>query len=529
MHMIPDTPHGTHSEAEKRIFDKFRALFFNEKNGGYTAYHSLNLTRHAYKRFGEIDFLICCPHGIFAIEVKGGRVRFRQGVWEYINRFGEVNSSVEGPFKQVESALHGLMKNLRANLSCRVVDQFYIGYGVITPDQEWNTSGAEWDPHTIADAQNFKDIGSWLLTLFRYWKNKDKKKRPQPEKDALRDLNRYLRPNFETVVPLYVQTSGVEERIAKLTEDQMVMVDVVNANKRVLCSGGAGTGKTFLAMELARRWTSRGMNVLLACHSIWLKNYLEARFLIPNLTVSLVAGAKTACHRAGLDSFDALIVDEGQDMFDMESLDKLDSVLNGGLANGRWCFFHDMNNQSKLLGRFEEEAFEYLNLLKSAEVPLRTNCRNTLVILNKVQTTLGADMGIKGAGKGPAIREHRNISKEGCSKILANEITELIDKGGLTPGEVTILSPVRYDESCAYSLPEKIGKTINVLDEYVVRSFPCKQISFAKIIEFKGLENEAIILVDLDSPDKERKDLALHYVAMSRARAVLSIIYQSKD
>jgi hypothetical protein len=73
-----------------------------------------------------------------------------------------------------------------------------------------------------------------------------------------------------------------------------------------------------------------------------------------------VDSLKTACHRAGLDRFDALIVDEGQDLFDMDSLDKLDASLKNGLNEGRWAFFHDVNNQSGLFGNQEQEAIKYL-------------------------------------------------------------------------------------------------------------------------------------------------------------------------
>ncbi|RDH90526.1 MAG: hypothetical protein DIZ77_04525 [endosymbiont of Seepiophila jonesi] len=189
--------------------------------------------------------------------------------------------------------------------------------------------------------------------------------------------------------------------------------------------------------------------------SPWLKNYLEARFAIPKLTVSLVDSTHMACRRAGLDHFDALIVDEGQDLFDMDSLDKLDSILTGGLAEGRWCLFHDINNQSGLLNRPDQEAIEYLESLRSAQVPLRTNCRNTRVILEKVQTSLGADMGTRGAGEGPRIREHETTSREEAGKLLANEIAELVDHGGLAPGDVTILSPDSFENSCAVDLPKK--------------------------------------------------------------------------
>ncbi len=521
MRMIPDTPHGTHSKAEKRLFDKLRSLDFAENHKLYTAYHSLNLTDHQYKRFGEIDFLITGPAGIFVLEVKGGRISCHRGRWEFTDRFGRAHQKVEGPFKQAESALHGLIKKLRANLPAQVINQFYIGYGVIFPDQQWNESGAEWDPHTLADARIFNNMEHWLLELFHYWQEKDGHQR-RPDLGTLKTLSRYLRPDFETISPLYVLTSAAEDRATALTEDQMVMVDVVYANERVLCSGGAGTGKTFMAMELARRWTASGLNVLLVCKSPWLKNYLEP-FAIPNLTVSVVDGVKTAGKRTGLDRFDALIVDEAQDLFEMKSLDRLSSVLRGGIEAGRWCFFHDKNNQSRLLGNFEENAFAYLSMLKTAAVPLRTNCRNTRVILNKVQVTLGADMGVRGTGTGPDIRE-TTCRREDAAQVLNQELTTLIEEGGLAPGNITILSPNQFNESCASLLPEQIREKIVILDEFAIRSLPLQQISFGEIANFKGLENEAVILVDLAPPDMA-EDLTMNYVGMSRPRALLSLIY----
>jgi len=523
MLMIPDTPHGTHSQAEKRVFDRLRAAFVNKNDGAYKAYHSLNLTRHAYKRFGEIDFLICCPHGIFVLEIKGGRVGCHNGVWQYTNRYGDVTESVEGPFKQAESALHGLLANLRSHLSERVVAQFSIGFGVILPDCEAPSPGAEWDTKTLADSRSYKDLERWLSQLFKYWRDKDGGNR-QPTSAALKEVSQYLRPEFEAVIPLHVQALGAEERIASLTEDQMAMVDIVAANPRVLCSGGAGTGKTFLAMELARRWTSEGLNVVLACRSPWLKNYLAARFSIPKLTVSLVGSVQNTRLRQGIAYFDALIVDEGQDIFDMDSLDILDSVLQGGLSEGRWCLFHDINNQSGLLGSFDPEAFDYLAAIKPACVPLRTNCRNTHLILDKVQTSLGADMGTRGAGAGPNIRLKSGNSKEENAKLLAIELVDLIDHGGLLPGDVTILSPFPARDSCVAFLPEKIRREIAMLDEYSLRNFPNSKTSFAEIVNFKGLENEAIIVVDLPPPSKNSPTVVMHYVAMSRARSVLSLI-----
>ena len=76
-------------------------------------------------------------------------------------------------------------------------------------------------------------------------------------------LAQHLRPDFEAVVPLHVPAHDVETRIAHLTRDQMRLIDVVEANPRVICSGGAGTGKTMLALELAKRQGAAGKKLSL--------------------------------------------------------------------------------------------------------------------------------------------------------------------------------------------------------------------------------------------------------------------------
>ena len=106
---------------------------------------------------------------------------------------------------------------------------------------------------------------------------------------------------------MHVSAHDVETRIARLTEDQLRLIDVVEVNPRVICSGGAGTGKTMLALELAKRWGAAGMKTVLACHSPWLKRYLE-RNAVPGLIVSLAESISSRRPGApALKKFDALI------------------------------------------------------------------------------------------------------------------------------------------------------------------------------------------------------------------------------
>ena len=386
MRMIPGRPYDTGSQAEKRIFERLRAAFDDR----YAAFHSLKPTRHPRKRFPEIDFVVCGPEGLYAIEVKGGRVACRDGVWCYQDRNGGVARSQESPFRQAETALLGLLEDLRAHLPSDVLDRFTTGYGVVFPDCEWRAAGAEWDPAMLADVRRSRDLEGWLRGLSGYWRARGGGWKHRPDDGALARLQGYLRPEVdapeaeeaarflrpavddherrppgpcaesrvrslrpepnaperEEAPRLLDQVEGVRRRIERLTDDQMRMADVAEANPRVLCAGGAGTGKTFLAERLARRWADAGLQVALVCRSPWLKHHLASRLSMPGLTVSSIGGVRLDCRRAGLERFDALIVDEGQDLFEMRCIETLDGVLAGGLEAGRWCWFHDLNNQS---------------------------------------------------------------------------------------------------------------------------------------------------------------------------------------
>ena len=521
MRMVPPFPYDTRSQAEKRVFDRLRGAL----DDSHVAYHSIKPTRHPYKRFPEIDFVICSEEGLYVIEIKGGRVSCQDGVWRFLDRNGHATESIEGPFRQAETALWGLIEEIRSGLPDDVCDQFTTGYGVVFPNCEWRGEGVEWDNPMVADVRASRDMDGWLRRLFDYWQSRSGATR-RPNAEALQQLQNYLRPN--TTPPEHALVHQVEDsrqRIERLTEDQMRMVDVAESNPRVLCYGGAGTGKTFLAERLARAWSEVGMQVALVCRSPWLKHFLAARLAVPRVTVSLIEGVRLACRRAGLTHFDAVIVDEGQDLLDMQSIEALDEVLDNGLRVGRWCWFQDLN-QSFFPAR-DLRAKDFLFASEPTQIPLRTNCRNTRIILEWVQEALRADLGVKGAGAGPEVRRQTATDTRQSAEFIASEIMQLVDQGGLTPGSVTVLSPFEFGESSVAAMTADFAGRIRRLDEYSMRAMPGDKVGFAKIDEFKGLENDAVIVVDLPDPLVADRSVA-HYVAMSRARSVLSLVHRSQ-
>jgi hypothetical protein len=100
---------STTSDAERKIFVVIKEQLPDED---WIALHSLGLTGHAAKPWAEIDFVLIGPSGVYGLEVKGGQVSRRDGLWLFRNRHNRINSKKEGPFEQVGTATSVLRKHL---------------------------------------------------------------------------------------------------------------------------------------------------------------------------------------------------------------------------------------------------------------------------------------------------------------------------------------------------------------------------------------------------------------------------------
>lgn len=518
MYLIPSHPYKTNSSAEYRLFKKLQEVFYRDHS--YIAFHSLNLTHHESKRFGEADFVILCQHGLFVLEVKGGNISCRDGNWFSVNR-NQQEFKIQHPFRQAEGALHALIDKIKAHFSFSIP----VGYGVVFPDVSWKVTGSEWASQTICDLYKFRNLELWLKKFFHYWQQKPYNQ-GKLVTGQIKQLKVFIRPDFELVEPLHCGIDRLSKQVVKLTEDQYKYLDIVAANERVLCSGGAGTGKTFLAAELARRLANNDRKVAFVCKSSWLKYYLQSQIINEHVTISTIDSMTVDQKRADIDMYDVLIVDEGQDLFDFDSISLLENSLKGGLEQGEWYVFHDVNNQA---GLFIETKTEVLDLLESyapARIPLTTNCRNTQPIIETVKETLALDMGTKGSGYGPDVTFMVEDTIGDPAARLAVKLSKLL-KSGVPAGTITILSPLAYDDSSLSCLPERLKKQIVRLDDYSIRCFPVQNISFSEIKNFKGLENEVVLVIDLPKLNNEilATNKVLHYVAMTRAKSLLCVFW----
>ena len=111
------------SDAEKRIFKWFKDA---PGTDDWIVLHSLGLAYHSTLIHGETDFVVIAPHlGIFALEVKGGQVRrSSDGIWSFINRYGQENRKERGPFDQAWDGIHSIIdfiQKLMAKLPAVVI------------------------------------------------------------------------------------------------------------------------------------------------------------------------------------------------------------------------------------------------------------------------------------------------------------------------------------------------------------------------------------------------------------------------
>ena len=410
---------STVSSAERKIFD----LLKNDPGtSDWTVIHSLGLARRGRKPYGEIDFVLLIPGaGVFCVEVKGGDVACQDGEWTTMNRTGQIAKLKRSPFLQAREGMFALRDSVLNRAPVGFPSSLVFGYAVVFPDVDFQVKSPEWAPWQVIDRSAlYKPVSVALRRLA----NEQRKLHSvaatpkEPNADTMRVLRQLLRPDFEIVVTRATQIEDTEERLLRLTEEQYDSLDTLEANERCLIEGAAGTGKTMLALEFARRSALAGRRTILLCYNQLLGEWLTRRVAEFGLGGRLVAGRhyqllRQAILRSPLalefqdaeqrsnpeqlfgevfplygeealgklgEQFDQLVVDEAQDLLTSGVLPVWSAWLNGGLNLGRWAVFGDFYRQAIFQGsasgdvlrqRLTSEAGNF------ARVPLKQNCRNT--------------------------------------------------------------------------------------------------------------------------------------------------------
>ncbi|MCZ7558537.1 MAG: NERD domain-containing protein [Bacteroidia bacterium] len=518
MKIFPSVVHEFRSNAERKVYDM---LLATDLGPNAFALHSLNLSKHEYKRWAELDFVVVWEDGIYALEIKGGRVSCQEGIWSFTNRFDETSRKSEGPFEQAKTGHEALREILAAHADRPALGSFCWGWGVVFPDIEFDVSSVSWSTTLIADRRDLvkhSDLGRYLNNLAKWWRARGRGHRALASAHELAAIRQALRPDFDKVKSIGTSIDQAFEIIVRLTDEQIQVLDAIDDNDRILCIGGAGTGKSFLALEAARREAVKGKRTILLCRSPIFAGFLRGRIQNDSVTVAHLDSLESIA--ASQDRFDMMIVDEAQDFLSDYGISVLDAVVAGGLESGSWRMFLDPNNQSGLHEAPEPDVLRMLQKL-AFQYNLKRNCRNTEQIVLETQLLTGADIGIAVIeGSGPPIEINDVNDREDAATALDRRIESWLDDG-VHPGHITILSPNAFTDSSACLLPARFRSKILTVDADIACRWPSVSMTFSTILDFKGLENRCIAIIDLDPSAITGIDIAQLYVAMTRAHAGL--------
>ena len=556
--MIPDIiASDTKSAAEKMLFSALQNL---ENTEDWTVIHSLRLAKHVSQTQGESDFVVIIPgKGLFVLEIKGGKkLSFSDGKWTSTAASGIVYE-IKDPGKEANDGMHSIREYLKQNSQERDAARVLTGFGVVFPDT--NVHGLLKCPdladEQIADADDMLDLKAFFNRLFKFWEKRMDQAGVRyivPDQRSCQSIVEILRPQIDTSLREGTVLRSLEDDLVKLTERQQMVFEGLTDNDRVLVSGSAGTGKTLLAINYAKEAAKQGKRVGFFCYNTKLADYLKERTTgAPLLTcdsfteymektaVSVYGERVTASAsddrnvyygellpkyfmEAVIETerqpFDCLVIDEAQDIMQEEYLEALDCILKGGLKEGNWYFFMDAEKQNlyhnsvtvedvnRLLGKYGTYT----------RFSLRENCRNSLAIIKKISELFGTEVpGVyRKEDNGPEVRFITYEKNNEEAVMLENTIKELID-AGVRPGDITILSPVRFENSVACMIK----------DMPIVQAEAKKQSSvrFSTISAYKGLENVVILIADFDKIKSEHYKNLL-YVGMTRARSELRVLVQ---
>lgn len=477
---------------------------------------------------GETDFVVFNKDkGILCIEAKAGAVRYEVGEWKYAG--GKVMKH-GGPYNQASGNKWDLLNRVQNSSLKDIAGRCKFLHAVWFPSiTQKDLIGIKFpkeaDRAITMTMEALENPQTYIDEIFKI-QLENHITTDLSDSDVKRLVREILCPQFN-IFP----ASGFDNDLKKivfhrLLKEQEVLLDFLVEQRCAVINGAAGTGKTMIAVEKAMRHAAEGQKVLFLCYNVLLREYLEENYhheMIDYMTIDKFACsicktqkpdyAETSdrileMYLSGKFPYVHVIVDEGQDFGKdmMEEADLLqtihDAVIDNDELPGTFYVFYDKLQliQADKIPKYISEADCKLTLYK--------NCRNTenIAITSLKPISERAPKLYSGAIKGVPARVHY-VESDSVVKGKVENIVKELKTDGIS--DVVVLSCKSEKKSL---LPEDLKKELL-----------CNKL-FTTCRRFKGLEADAVILVDVDGDSFDEEAVQHFYVGSSRARLRLEIV-----
>ena len=483
---------------------------------------------------GEADFVIFHPKkGILCLEAKATKVRYEHGEWLYSD--GRKMRS-GGPVEQARRGMYAIKDYMRDHGMENLIDYCKFFFGIwfpLVPD--YYIRGLTLPPDILKElvlAEEALDNPEFYLNRIFQFTDHGKTETTINETQAARIVNEVLCPQFEIAPTATFDVDTKRILFHRLLKEQASVLNFLEEQKTAVINGAAGTGKTLVAIEKAKRHACRGEKVLFLCYNSLLKNHLAGNYPNPNIDYYTIAGyACSVCRTSEPDygmlcntllemlendsfPYQHVVVDEGQDfgsevIEQADVLETLKTIIEDTKENGSFYVFYDKLQliQARKMPQFLENA--------DCKLTLYRNCRNTENIAKASLRPI--------ANRNPKLMENYivgvPVKLHFCkdAESVLGALDETLD-GLLSEGieNIVILTCKKESDSCLADYLEN--------GEYPAGK---KKILFTTCRKFKGLEADAVIMVDVDESTflgNDGQNVLLYYVGASRARLHLDIL-----
>ncbi len=529
--MIPDVPRDYNpASLEGVMFDALKKL-----PPDYYVVHSFKnvYVEENMLHEGEADFVIFNQaKGLLCIEAKAGAVSYEGGCWKYAN--GHIMKH-GGPYNQAAGNKWDLLNVVQNSALKDITQRCKFLHAVWFPSiSEEKMHGIKFpkeaDRHITLTMEALEDPEPYINEIFSI-ELENHIKTDLSNQDVRRIIREVICPNFSIFLSKSFDNDLKKIVFHRLLKEQEGLLNYLVEQKSAVINGAAGTGKTMIAVEKATRHATNGERVLFLCYNVMLRDYLNSGYhheMIDYMTID-----KFACkigktekpnyqiaeervldmYISGTFPYRHVIVDEGQD-FGRDEIEEVnllqtihDAVVDNDKVEGTFYVFYDRLQlvQSSHIPKYISEADCKLTLYK--------NCRNTenIAITSLKPISERTPKLYDGAIKGVPARIHFRGTPEEAVERIGTLIDEL--KGeGIT--DVVILT-------CKSEI-KSILKDVSA-DNFFRKKF------FTTCRKFKGLEADAIILVDVDEDTFGSGAVQRFYVGASRARLSLEIVTMMTD
>lgn len=543
--MVPEELPDDAPQSEKIVFERIRS---SRQARSWRVYHSVyadNPRNPVMPR--EIDFVVCIPeyNAIICLEAKGGIYRTINGGrrWQNI-RGGEIIGS---PAEQSRTAMFAWRNELERRGIVQRTSESYISFGcaVALPDGNFPQNAIR--PQQALLLEQFDISNPRRLTdkIEDYARVLGRKSARNPEEIRAARLEFYAITHYlereeemqsATITPGYLDT--VRE-LLRLTPEQQASQVITASNDRCIIDGAAGTGKTVLAKELARRLCEdEGKSVAFLCSNpVFVKHDLDE--WTPTLNTDnggkVIVGTPDTLPQD--DVFDYLVIDEAQNLCSDPFFDLFDRLLKGGLVNGCWTMFGDFVNQNIVSpdisnGGDGKDALKakYENI-SWVNYPLSVNCRNTQDIALETYKLVRIDAPTMPGVRGPDVEFDYFGSQRELGDILDRHVNTW-RRDGVSSMQIVLLTSANggeFDDTRNYGG----WKLVNLRESQAEQ--PDDELRYSDIYDFQGLESDVVILVLPVTDDQaviggvvtlpsENHMRRMFYIGMSRARTVLVVV-----